>query len=180
MGKRVRRVLTGHNADNKSYIMEDGPAPNHVEMGSMAGLLVTDIWETTTMPADNSGSADNAARPIRLEPPPNGTICRVVEFPPDSTWKNNASGLEGFDSIGAGHAVSSDSDDPMMHVTTTTDYAIVLEGEVWAVMDEGETCLKAGDILVQRGTMHSWSVRTDQTARVAFVLVDAAPLPHQK
>jgi len=51
---------------------------------------------------------------------------------------------------------------------------------VWAVMDEGETCLKAGDILVQRGTMHSWSVRTDQTARVAFVLVDAAPLPHQK
>lgn len=180
MGKKVRRVITGHNADNKSCILMDGHAPNSMEMGSMAGLLVTDLWETTVTPADNSGEKDNADRPIRLEPPANGTLFRMVEFPPDSTWKNTASGLEGFESIGAGHVVNQTSDDPMMHVTMTTDYAIVLEGEVWAVMEEEETLLKAGDVLVQRGTMHSWSVRGDKTARVAFILVNATPLPHQK
>ncbi len=177
MAKQVRRVITGHNAQGKSIILKDGPAPNSMEMAAMPGLLVTDLWETKGAPADNSGDADNADRPIRLEPPPNGTVFRVVEFPPDSTWKDNVtSGHEGFDSIGAGHAVAEGSDDPMMHVTTTTDYAIVLEGEVWAVMEEGETCLKAGDVLVQRGTMHSWSVRNDAPCRVAFILVNAAPL----
>ncbi len=180
MGKQVRRVITGHNAAGKSCILKDGLASNAMEMGSMAGLLVTDLWETASAPADNSGDKDNADRPIRLEPPPNGTLFRIVEFPPDSLWKNSASGSEGFESIGAGHVVNQDSDDPMMHVTKTTDYAIVLEGEVWAVMEDGETRLKAGDVLVQRGTMHSWSVRTDEVARVAFILVDAAPLDHQK
>lgn len=176
MGKQVRRVITGHNAQGKSCLLKDGPAPNSMEMASMPGLLVTDLWETKDAPADNSGDQDNADRPIRLEPPPNGTLFRVVEFPPDASWKGKASGFEGFDSIGAGHVVAEGSDDPMMHTTITTDYAIVLEGEVWAVMEEGETCLKAGDVLVQRGTMHSWSVRTDQPARVAFILVNAAPL----
>ncbi|MEM7468138.1 MAG: cupin domain-containing protein [Pseudomonadota bacterium] len=131
------------------------------------------------MPTDNNGERDNADRPIRLEPPKNGTICRIVEFPPDALWKNNASGNEGFESIGAGHAVDEGNADPMMHVTATTDYAIVLEGEIWAIMEEEETCLKAGDVLIQRGTMHSWSVRTAESARVAFILVDAKPLAHQ-
>ena len=68
------------------------------------------------------------------------------------------------------------SADPMMHTTATTDYAIVLEGEVWAVMDEGETLLNAGDVLVQRAPNPSWSVRSDEPARVAFILVSATPL----
>jgi len=176
MPKKVRRVLTGHSPRGKSIIWQDGEAPNSMEMASMPGLVVTDLWETRASPADNSGQADNADRPIRLEPPGGGTVFRIVEFPPDATWKGKAVGKEGFDSIGAGHAVAEGSDDPMMHITTTTDYAIVLEGEIWAVMEEGETCLRAGDVLVQRGTMHSWSVRGDRPARVAFVLVDAAPL----
>lgn len=176
MGRQVRRVLTGLNADGKSIILKDGPAPNTMEMGSMAGLTVTDLWETRGAPADNSGSADNADRPIHLEPPPEGTVFRVVDFPPDALYKDQADAQAGFDSIGAGHAVDATSADPMMHTTASTDYAIVLEGEVWAVMDEGETLLKAGDVLVQRGTNHSWSVRGDETARVAFILVSAAPL----
>lgn len=176
MGKQVRRVVTGHNAEGKSCVLVDGPAPNAMEMESMAGLTVTDLWETKGAPADNSGNADNADRPIRLEPPENGSVFRVVDFPPDALYKNKADAKEGFDSIGAGHAVDTDSADPMMHTTATTDYAIVLEGEVWAVMDEGETLLKAGDVLVQRGTNHSWSVRTDESARVAFILVGANPL----
>ncbi len=176
MGRPVRRVITGHNAAGKSIILKDGPAPNAMEMANMAGLTVTDLWETRGAPADNSGDADNADRPVKLEPPPNGSVFRVVDFPPDALYKTGADAKAGFDSIGAGHAVDDGHADPMMHTTTTTDYAIVLEGEVWAVMDEGETLLKAGDVLVQRGTNHSWSVRTDSPARVAFILVDAAPL----
>jgi quercetin dioxygenase-like cupin family protein len=60
-----------------------------------------------------------------------------------------------------------------MHRTNTLDYAVVLCGEIWAVLDEGEVLLKAGDVLVQRGTSHAWSNRTDRPARVAFVLIDA-------
>ncbi len=176
MATKVRRVITGHNADGKSCILMDGPAPNAMEMQGMAGLRVTDLWETKGAPADNSGSADNADRPIRLEPPENGSVFRVVDFPPDRLYKDQANAEAGFESIGAGHAVDTGSADPMMHTTATTDYAIVLEGEIWAVMDEDETLLKAGDVLVQRGTNHSWSVRGDTAARVAFILVSAAPL----
>ena len=63
-----------------------------------------------------------------------------------------------------------------MHRTGTVDYAIILEGEIWAVMDEGETLMREGDVLIQRGTNHAWSNRTDQPAYVAFVLIDAAPV----
>jgi len=72
------------------------------------------------------------------------------------------------------------SADPMMHRTSTLDYAIVLKGEIHAVMEEGETLMRAGDILVQRGTNHSWSVRGNEPAIVAFVLVSAKPLASSK
>ncbi len=70
--------------------------------------------------------------------------------------------------------------DPMMHRTSTVDYAVVLKGEIHAVMERGETLLRAGDILVQRGTNHSWSVRGDEPCMVAFVLVSAKPLAFSK
>lgn len=146
----------------------------------MPGLALTDLWETAGAPADNNGHADAAARPVRLEPPKNGTILRVVEFPPDSHWRNRADSREAFKSIGAAHAPDKHSADPMMHKTSTVDYAIVLKGEIHAVMEKGETLLKAGDILVQRGTNHSWSVRGNEPAIVAFVLVSAAPLGSSK
>ena len=171
---KVRRVITGHNADGKSVILVDGLAPNTMEMAG--GLAIADLWETKGAPADNSGSADNADRPIKLEPPENGSVFRVVDFPPDKLYKDQVDAKESFSSIGAGHAVDADAADPMMHITATTDYAIVLEGEIWAVMDEDETLLKAGDVLIQRGTNHAWSVRGDKPARVAFILVSAAPL----
>jgi uncharacterized cupin superfamily protein len=59
-----------------------------------------------------------------------------------------------------------------MHVTDTVDYAILLQGELVAIMDEGETVLRAGDILIQRGTNHAWANRSDAIARIAFILVD--------
>ena len=64
-----------------------------------------------------------------------------------------------------------------MHTTDTIDYAIVLEGEIVAVMDRDETLLRAGDILIQRGTAHGWENRSDSIARIAFVLIDAARSP---
>jgi hypothetical protein len=177
---RVRRVLTGHDADGKSIFLMDGSAPNVKEMASMPGLALTDLWETKGAPARNEGAADNADRPVRLEPPANGTILRIVEFPPDSAWRGRTDGRAGFDSIGAGHAQDAHSSDPMMHRTASVDYIIVLKGEIYAIMDRGETLLKAGDILVQRGTNHSWSVRGSEPCIIAAVLVSAAPLGAKK
>ena len=68
-----------------------------------------------------------------------------------------------------------DAETAAMHETQTTDYAIVIEGEIWAVMDEGETKMSVGDVLVQRGTNHAWSNRSDKPAAVAFVLIGAKP-----
>ena len=173
---RVRRVLTGHDAAGRSSFIADGEAPNVKEMASMPGLALTDLWETAAAPASNAGEQDAAARPVRLEPPKNGTILRIVEFPPDSAWRGGADGAAAFKSIGAGHAQDRGSSDPMMHKTSTVDYIIVLKGEIYAVMETGEKLLRAGDILVQRGTNHSWSVRGNEPCIVAAVLVSAKPL----
>jgi len=177
---RVRLVLTGHDAAGRSTFIADGPAPNVKEMSAMPGLALTDLWETKGAPASNAGDGDAAARPVHLEPPKNGTILRIVEFPPDSAWRNRTDGKDGFKSIGAGHVQDRQSADPMMHRTSTLDYAIVLEGEIYAVMDTGEKLLRAGDVLVQRGTNHSWSVRTREPCIVAFVLVSAKPVFSKK
>ena len=177
---KVRRVLTGHDSDGKSIILKDGIAPNVLEMASMPGLALTDLWETKGAPASNEGNADAAARPVHLEPPKKGTILRIVEFPPDSHWRQNADARKAFDSIGAGHAPDKHSADPMMHKTATVDYIIVLKGEIWAIMDKGEVLLKPGDILVQRGTNHSWSVRTNEPCIIAAVLVSAKPVGRAK
>ncbi|MGD9945341.1 MAG: cupin domain-containing protein [Burkholderiaceae bacterium] len=176
MAWRIRRVVTGHDAQNRSTFIMDGLAPNIKEMESMPGVALTDLWETTSAPADNSGNADAAARPVRLEPPSVGSILRIVEFPPDTMWRG-ADAAKAFESIGAGHAPDRDSDDPMRHKTSTVDYIIVLKGEIYAILDTGETLLKAGDVLVQRGTMHSWSVRGNEPCVVAAVLVGARPHP---
>ena len=174
---KVRRVVTGHDRDGKSMFLMDGHAPNVKEMASMPGLALTDLWETGGAPADNSGNADAGARPVRLEPPKNGSILRIVEFPPDSAWRNDAvNSKAAFDSIGAGHAKDHGHGDPMIHTTASVDYIIVLKGEIHAVMEKGETLLKAGDVLIQRGTNHSWSVRGDQPCIIAAILINAKPL----
>lgn len=173
---RVRRVLTGHDADGKSSFIADGEAPNVKEMASMPGLALTDLWETTGAPARNAGDKDAAARPVRLEPPKNGTLLRIVEFPPDAAWREKADAQAAFKSIGAGHAKDRASSDPMMHKTSTVDYIIVLKGEIYAIMENGEKLLRAGDILVQRGTNHSWSVRGNEPCIIAAVLVNAKPV----
>ena len=173
---RVRRVVTGHDSQGKSMFLSDGLAPNITEMASMPGLALTDLWETDGAPANNSGNADAAARPVRLEPPKNGSILRIVEFPPDAVWRNSADAKAAFDSIGAGHAKDAANADPMMHTTATVDYLIILKGEIYAIMENGETLLKPGDIMIQRGTNHSWSVRGNEPCVLAAILINARPL----
>ena len=175
MPQRIRRVVSGHDRHGKSIFIMDGPAPNVLEMDSMPGVALTDLWRTETAPASNRGNKDAATGKIKLEPPASGTILRVVEFPPDTKWRGRANAKKAFASIGAGGAPDHGSADPMMHATATVDYIIVLKGEIYAILDKGEKLLKAGDVLIQRGTNHSWSVRTRKPAIVAAVLVGAKP-----
>ena len=177
---RVRRVLTGHDAQGRSTFIADGPAPNVKEMAAMPGLALTDLWETERRAGEQRRRRRCRRRPVHLEPPKNGTILRIVEFPPDSAWRDGTDGKAGFKSIGAGHAQDKASADPMMHKTSTVDYIIVLKGEIYAIMETGEKLLRAGDILVQRGTNHSWSVRGNEPCIVAAVLVSAKPVRRRR
>ena len=172
MAQRIRRVVTGHDKDGRSIFVMDGKAPNVLEMASMPGVALTDLWRTSTAPASNRGNADAARGKIRLEPPAEGTILRIVEFPPDTKWRKSADAAKAFASIGAGGAPDHGSGDAMMHATATVDYIIVLKGEIWAILDKGEQLLKQGDILIQRGTNHAWANRSGKMCRIAFVLID--------
>jgi hypothetical protein len=140
---------------------------------------VTDIWKTTSTPADNRRYEDVCTSQITLAPPPRGTVLRLVEFPPDKEYIGRWKRTEAFGSMGDSGLDAIDASSTRhegMHRTASVDYAIVIEGEIWAVLDETETLMRQGDFLVQRGTNHSWSNRSDKPALVAFVLIDAEPL----
>ncbi|MEX2223188.1 MAG: cupin domain-containing protein [Candidatus Rokuibacteriota bacterium] len=172
----IRRIVTGHNAQGRSVIVSDGPSPHVLALPGRPDFALTDLWVSEGAPASNAGSADAAKRRMSLEPPMKGTIFRIVEFPPDAAG-GGFDRQAAFRAMGASHTMDPDaSRHPAMHRTDTVDYAIVLSGEIWALMDEGETLMRAGDTLVQRGTNHAWSNRGDQPSLVVFVLVSAAPL----
>jgi quercetin dioxygenase-like cupin family protein len=174
MIRPIRRVVTGHDARGRSVIVSDGPSPHVLTIPGRTDFALTNLWITDGAPASNAGNADAAARPVVLEPPRNGTIFRIVEFPPDRA-PGGFDRAAAFKAMGAGHAMDPDaSRHPGMHKTDTVDYALVLSGEIWALMDDGETRLRAGDTLVQRGTNHAWSNRDDRPCLVAFILVSAS------
>jgi quercetin dioxygenase-like cupin family protein len=178
MPKPIRRVVTGHNAEGLSVFVQDGAAPQ-VYRRSPGSAVVTDLWETRGAPADNRGNAEVTDHPFRLAPPRTGSVFRIVEYPPDrerlaALAKERAEGDDG-----SGHISALDRGAPRhpgFHKTHSVDYAIVLSGEIYALMDEGEVLLAAGDVLIQRGTNHAWSNRTEAPAHVAFVLIDAEPV----
>jgi mannose-6-phosphate isomerase-like protein (cupin superfamily) len=177
MPKQVRRVVTGHNSAGRSVFVIDSVTP-HVFSRTKGSAIVHELWETAATPADNHGNADAIARGSRLPPPKNGSVFRVIEYPPDS---ERLSAIEREHALpdDSGRAAASDRNNPRhagFHKTATIDYAIVLSGEIYAMMDEGEVLLKAGNVLVQRGTNHAWSNRTSEVAVLAFVLIDAEPV----
>ena len=168
--KPVRRVVTGHR-DGRAVVLYDSAAPNQ-KLRQASGLVSTLIWVTDETPADISGSGDRAAREIGVPPPSNGSIFRVVDFPPES-------GVRSRDAILAEMGVDDDGGarHPGMHRTRSVDYAIVLEGEIDMLLDEGAVHLKAGDVLVQQGTNHAWLNCGSAPCRIAFVLIDAREFP---
>jgi mannose-6-phosphate isomerase-like protein (cupin superfamily) len=177
MPRQIRRVVTGHDAAGRSVFVIDAPTP-HVFSRTKGSAVVHEMWETAHTPADNRGSADAIARGPRLPPPHNGSVFRVIEYPPDA---ERLAAIEREHALpdSSGRAAASDRNNPRhpgFHKTATIDYAIVLSGEIYAMMDQGEVLLKAGDVLIQRGTNHAWSNRTNETAVVAFVLIDAEPV----
>jgi len=134
MRKPIRRVVTGHDAAGRSVFITDAAAP-HVYNRAPGSAVVTELWETRAMPADNSGNDEVTDHPFRLAPPRNGSVFRIVEYPPD---KQRLAALErqraGADD-GSGHGTAFDRGSPRhpgFHKTNSVDYAIVLSGDLRA------------------------------------------------
>lgn len=171
MVKPVRRIVTGHDGEGRSVFLEDGPAPSPFSPSHSPNVGLTNLWLLDAVPATNeAGQADPTARPFRLEPPPAGNVVRVVEFPPDKE-RNYGNQAEVFRQYGAAQAHDAKARHPGFHKTQSLDYAIVVEGEIWALMDVGETLMKAGDVLIQRGTNHAWSNRSGKPAKIAAIML---------
>lgn len=173
----VRRIVTGHNAAGRSVILADGPAPAQHPALFSSKAVGTLLWITDRAPASNRGNEDTAPAGLRVPTPPQhrgGTVFRVFDFPPDSEYGD----VSQITMAPHGAQVTEEGRRRhfLYHKTDTVDYAIVLEGEIWALVDEGEVLLRAGDVLIQRGTAHAWSNRSDKTCRMAFILIDAEPL----
>jgi naringenin degradation protein FdeH len=178
MPLHIRRIVTGHNAQGKSVFIMDGEAHPPAGRRNAAGTSVVELWQTDCTPADNSGDKDPTDHPYRLPPPANGSVFRVVEYPPDKERFAAMSAKE-WSADAASQGYQRDASNQRhagFHKTDTIDYAVVLEGEIYALMDEGEKLMKTGDVLIQRGTSHAWSNRSDKAARVAFILIDAKPV----
>jgi quercetin dioxygenase-like cupin family protein len=147
----IRRVVTGHDKNNVAKVIMDGPATN--ARGGKAGSTSTLIWSTDKTPCEmpiGEDVEDCGARMLGTAPPEHGSRFTVITFPPGNPGR--------------------------MHRTETVDYVIVMMGELEMDMDDSTVKLKAGDVLVQRGTNHAWVNRGKQVARAAFVLLDAEPL----
>jgi len=174
-----RRIVTGHNAEGKAVIQEDAPPPRVQRIGTEFGPIFYEVWNTRETPARiDHGSGEPHEDGIQLAPPRKGTRIRVLEIPPEDERIGQLSPAEArahFEEIGAGDAAShhgEDSRHAFMHRTETIDYGIVLEGEIVLIMDEGETVVRTGDIVIQRGTNHGWANRSNANCRIAFILID--------
>lgn len=170
MAKRIRRVVTGHDRSGKAVVILDG-APKRV-VTPPGGITDTLLWVTETTPAVFLDK-DGGDRDVGIPPPVTGSIFRVVEFAPEKdSAPDDGTALQSR--IG-GHAPAGAAKPrhPGMHRTRSIDYAIVMEGEIDMLVDEGEVHLRAGDVLVQQGTNHAWVNRGDKPCVVAFILIGA-------
>jgi mannose-6-phosphate isomerase-like protein (cupin superfamily) len=171
----IRRVVTGKDPSGKAIAMIDGPATS-VHRRPEGGLAITNLWVTDSSPADLSSSEDAATRKVGIPPPANGTIFRVVEFAPEkeitADYETRLKMIQGIGLAPEGPSRERPRD-PAMHRTRTIDYAVILSGEIDMLLDDSEVHVKAGDVVVQRGTNHAWVNRGNAPCQVAFILVDA-------
>ena len=147
MSLNIRRVVTGHDSDGKAVIMIDEICKNVVSLRERHHSCV--VWSTTSFPVENSSSEDESRRKVSA-PSPQGTVFRINRYDPGVAPRN--------------------------HRTDSVDYAVVLSGQIDMEMDGGSVHLQAGDVLVQRGTIHNWINRGSEPCLVAFVLIAAHPV----
>jgi quercetin dioxygenase-like cupin family protein len=148
MALNFRRVVTGHDDKGNATVMYDSIAPN-VTSGR-PGQSACVVWTTDTTPVDNTTDWDEGTRPVATTHA-GGTVFRLVEYGPGVA--------------------------PRRHRTDSIDYAVVLSGEIDMRLDGDEVVhLKAGDALVQRGTIHDWVNNGSEPCVIAFVLIDAKPV----
>ena len=144
MGLQVRRVITGHDENGKAVVKIDEVA-THLYQGR-PGATVCNVWTTDRSPASNDGDADEGLRKVGTTLK-NGTIFRILEFAPGLAPRN--------------------------HRTDSIDYIVVMSGEIDMELDDTTVHLKAGDVMVQRGTIHNWINRGTEPCVLAVILVDA-------
>jgi len=147
MALQIRRVVTGHDANGRAKVMIDEVSKNVAS--SRPGAEACVIWTTEGFPVDNSGDADSSTRKVGTTLA-NGCVFRVVSFGPGVSPRN--------------------------HRTDSIDFAVVMAGEIDMQLDGSEVHLRAGDVLVQRGTIHNWVNRGREPCVIAFALVDAKPV----
>ena len=147
MALQIRRVVTGHDAKGRAVVKIDELCKNVIS--GRPGATSSVIWTTESFPVNNTGDADESVRQVGTTLN-NGTVFRVVEFGPGVAPRN--------------------------HRTDSIDYAVVMSGEIDMELDDSVVHLKAGDVLVQRGTIHNWINRGTQPCVIAFVLIDAKPV----
>ena len=147
MSWNVRRVVTGHNADGKAVVTRDEICRN-VRSGREKHQSIV-VWSTGDFPADNSRGEDGGLRLVGSVDAA-GTVFRLVRYEPGVA--------------------------PRLHRTESLDYAVVISGEIDMELDDSVVHLKAGDVLVQRGTIHNWVNRGDEACLIAFVLIAAEPV----
>jgi len=140
----IRRVVTGHDAAGKAIVKIDEIAKNVVS--SRPGQAATVLWTTQGLPVDNDGQDDQSTRSVSTSEG-DGTVFRVVCYGPGVTPRN--------------------------HRTDSIDYAVVIQGEIDMQLDDSVVHLKAGDLLVQRGTIHNWVNNGKEDCIIAFVLIGA-------
>jgi Cupin domain len=169
----VRRVVTAIGKGGRSFILEDGPPPVTREVQERPGFRASNLWRTDDTPAPIHAE-DCVHEHHGVMPPARGTVLRVIDYPPrhPDPEERKRQAAATFQRLYPDMRHDVESPRPGMHTTLTLDYAIVLKGTITALMDDGECDLHAGDILIQRGTSHGWENRTDEFARVAYVLID--------
>jgi quercetin dioxygenase-like cupin family protein len=143
--KPVRRLVTADDPSGRSRAIADRPAPAVHTDPARPGYSSTLIWYTDRTPARIDTSPLHASH--RETPPPGGSVCRIVCFPPRTQFGKQTA--------------------------RTLDFCLVLEGEITLVLDLDEVQLKAGDTVVQRGTRHAWSNRSAKPCVVAISSHDA-------
>jgi len=175
----VARRIVVVDENEHSKVISDGPAPDVRTDPARPGFTCARIWVSGETPVRLKGLRESLHLPHILEPPGGGSVCRVVTFPPDASYERKVGAREVqayFAAIGSPSAstYSPRAPHPYMQKTRTLDFCLVLEGEITLVLDTEEVHLKAGDTVVQRGTNHAWSNRSDRPCVVAFSSHDAA------